>query len=142
MSSKAKRLANKALESQKIAKYNAENSLLGSIIITCAKTVGISEKKAIDEYMNKTVNINRYKNKWKCALDIVNYYIKQYKIPEDKKKLIHLVVDNKNVYTPLCTLVYEDRILPISDTGVNNGILLAMEGTEDAERYTVEAFFD
>lgn len=142
MSSKAKRLANKALESQKIAKYNAENSLLGSIIITCAKTVGISEKKAIDEYMNKSVNINRYKNKWKCALDIVNYYIKQYKIPEDKKKLIHLVVDNKNVYTPLCTLVYEDRILPISDSGVNNGILLAMEGTEDAERYTVEAFFD
>lgn len=142
MSSKAKRLVNKALESQKIAKYNAENSLLGSIIITCAKTVGISEKKAIDEYMNKSVNINRYKNKWKCALDIVNYYIKQYKIPEDKKKLIHLVVDNKNVYTPLCTLVYEDRILPISDTGVNNGILLAMEGTEDAERYTVEALFD
>lgn len=142
MSSRSKKLERQVIESQKIAKYSAENSLLGSIIITCAKTVGISEKKAIDEYMNKSVNINRYKNKWKCALDIVNYYIKQYKIPEDKKKLIHLVVDNKNVYTPLCTLVYEDRILPISDTGVNNGILLAMEGTEDAERYTVEAFFD
>lgn len=123
-------------------RYNAENSLLGSIIISVSKLAGIPEKKAINEYMNKSVNINRYKNKWKCALDIVNYYVKQYKIPDDKKKLIHLVVDNKNIYTPLCTLVYEDKILPISDLGVNNGILMAMEGTEDAERYTVEAFFD
>lgn len=142
MSSQAKRLANKALESQKMAKHSAENSLLGSIIITCAKTVGIPEKTAIDEYMNKSTNINRYKNKWKCALDIVNYYVKQYKIPDDKKRLIHLVVDNKNIYTPLCTLVYEGRILPISDTGLNNGILMAMEGTEDAGRYELEAFFD
>lgn len=144
MSSRAKKLERQVIETKNYNRYCAENSLLGSIIISCGKLAKISENKCVDEYINKTTNISRYKNKWKCARDIVDYYVKQWKISDENKKYLHLVVDNKNIYTPLVTLVINDMIMPISEDATYNGALLAMQGVkeEESHRYELEPIYE
>lgn len=138
MSSKSRKMKKQVSDKTKFAFYEAENSLLGSIIISCAKLGGIKEEKAVWEFQRMKNNL--HKQDWYCVKDIVDYYTKKYKAEESKDLLI-MVLDSKEVYTPLVTILYEDTILPIAETGIASGILLAIEGDEN-ERYTFEKIYD
>lgn len=135
-------MSEQIIENKNYNKYCAENSLLGSIIITTAKLANKKESTAVKKFLEISKNLKKYD--WKCAKDIVDYFVDFYKIDKYKESIV-LVVDSKNIYTPLVTVlakVDEDDIcLPLSEDGSYNGILLHALGDKD-DRFIFERIYD
>lgn len=127
MSSKAKKIADQVIETKNYNKYCAENSLLGSIIITCCKLANKRESTAIKKFLEISKDLKKYEKDWKCAKDIIDHFVKFYKIDKYKNHIV-MVCDSKNIYTPLVSITAkvndEDICMPLSEDGVYNGILL------------------
>lgn len=142
MSSKAKRLSNQIIENKNYNKYCAENSLLGSIIITTAKLANKKESTAIKKFLEIQSKLKQFD--WKCAKDIVDYFVDYYKVGKYKESIV-LVVDSKNIYTPLVTVLAkvedEDICLPLSEDGMYNGILMHALGDKE-DRFIFERIYD
>lgn len=144
MSSMAKKLQKQVKETAAYSKYCCENSMLGSIIITCCKLAGKKESTAIRKYLEITRNLDDYKDKWKCAMDIIDYFVDFYKVKKYKDNII-MVVDSKNIFTPLITLVArvddEEICLPLSEDGSYNGVLLHASADKD-DRFIFERVYE
>ena len=140
----AKRVEKQVKETAAYSKYCAENSLLGSVIITCCKLAGKKESTAIRKYLEITRNLDKWSDEWKCAMDIIDYFVDYYKVKKYKENII-MVVDSKNIYTPLVTLVAnvddEEICLPLSEDGAYNGILLHASA-DKSDRFIFERIYE
>ena len=62
--------------------------------------------------------------KSKNILEVVDYIIKDFNMPEEYKKYIVLCYDKDNRYTPICTVVDEEGyVQPLDKNGTYMGVL-------------------
>lgn len=122
MSSKAKRIEEKAEAYGKMKKYTMYGTVIGSAIVTIGKLAQKTEEDLVKDFDMFSDNTNTL---WNCKTikEVCDYLIKFYDVSDDYKENIVLVYDEDNVYTPIITLEIENNILPLDPSGMTLGIL-------------------
>ena len=122
MSSAVKRMKEKVTANRKLEQYTLYGSLIGSVIVTIGKLVGKKEDDMIKDFarFSKDEELAKSKN----ILEVVDYVIKDFKMPEEYKKYIVLAYDENGKYTPVVTVVDEEGyVQPLDRDGVYLGVL-------------------
>ena len=103
MSSKAKRIEEKAEAYGKMKKYTMYGTVIGSAIVTVGKLAQKTEEDLVKDFDMFSDNTNPL---WNCKTikEVCDYLIKFYDVADDYKNNIILVYDEDNVYTPIVTL--------------------------------------
>lgn len=122
MSSKAKRIEEKAEAYGKMKKYTMYGTVIGSAIVTVGKLAQKKEEDLVKDFDMFSDNTNPL---WNCKTikEVCDYLIKFYDVTDDYKNNIILVYDEDNVYTPIVTLEVNNTILPLDPSGMTLGIL-------------------
>lgn len=122
MSSKAKRIEEKAEAYGKMKKYTMYGTVIGSAIVTVGKLAQKTEEDLVKDFDMFSDNTNPL---WNCKTikEVCDYLIKFYDVIDDYKNNIILVYDEDNVYTPIVTLEVNNTILPLDPSGMTLGIL-------------------
>ena len=122
MSSLVKKIQKNVEANKKLEQYTLYGSLMGSVIVTIGKLVGKKEDDMIKDFarFSKDEELAKSKN----ILEVVDYVIKDFKMPEEYKKYIVLAYDENGKYTPVVTVVDEEGyVQPLDRDGVYLGIL-------------------
>ena len=122
MSSLVKKIQKNVEANRKLEQYTLYGSLIGSIIVTIGKLVGKKEDEMIKDFarFSKDEELAKSKN----ILEVVDYIIKDFNMPEEYKKYIVLAYDENGKYTPVVTVVDDEGyVQPLDRCGVYNGIL-------------------
>ena len=123
MSSKAKRIEEKAEAYGKMKKYTMYGTVIGSCVVTIGKLAQKTEEELLKDFDDFSDSTNLL---WNCKTikEICDYLIDFYKVDRDAyKDNIVLVYDENNIYTPIVTLEVENNILPLDPSGMALGIL-------------------
>lgn len=134
MSNKVSKIRESAESDRKLKEYTLYGSLVGSIIVTIGKLSGKTENDMISDFarFSKDEELAKSKN----ITEVVDYIIKDFKMPEEYKKYIILCYDENNRYTPIVTLVDEEGYVQPLD---RNGNYLGILAQEDFE---IEYIYD
>lgn len=121
MSNKVKNIKKNVNAKRNLEQYTLFGTLIGSIIVSIGKCVGMKEDEMIDwfAYFSKDEELAKCKN----VQEVCDYIIKKFGMPEEYKKSLVLVTDNNNLYTPLVSICIDDVILPLDRKGMSLGIL-------------------
>ncbi len=122
MSNRVKQIKENAEANKKLKLYTLYGSIIGSIIVTIGKLVGKKEDDMIKDFarFSKDEELAKSKN----ILEVVDYIIKDFKMPEEYKKYIVLAYDENDKYTPIVTLVDDEGyVQPLDRDGNYLGIL-------------------
>ena len=122
MSNKVSKIRETAEADRKLKEYTLYGSLIGSVIVTIGKLSGKNENDMISDFARfyKDEELAKSKN----ILEVVDYIISDYKMPEKYKNYIVLCYDEKNRYTPIVTLVDDEGyVQPLDRDGNYLGIL-------------------
>jgi hypothetical protein len=128
MSNKVSKIRESAESDRKLKEYTLYGSLVGSCIVTVGKLSGKTENDMISDFarFSKDEELAKSKN----ITEVVDYIIKDFKMPEEYKKYIVLCYDEKNRYTPIVTLVDEEGYVQPLDRDGNYLGVLAQEDFE------------
>lgn len=122
MSNAVKRVKENVKANKRLKSYTLYGSLVGSIIVTVGKLVGKTEDEMIKDFARFSKDEELFKSK--NILDAVNYIIKDFNMPEEYKKYIVLCYDEEGRYTPIVTVVDEERyVQPLDRDGNYLGVL-------------------
>lgn len=122
MSNLVKKIQRNVETNKKLERYTLYGSLIGSIIVTVGKLVGKNENDMIKDFarFSKDEELAKSKN----ILEVVDYVIKDFNMPEEYKKYIVLCYDENNKYTPVITIVDDEGyVQPLDRDGVYLGVL-------------------
>ena len=122
MSSVIKKIKENAEANKKLKTYTLYGSLIGSIIVTIGKLAQKTEDEMIKDFarFSKDEELSKSKN----ILEVVNYIIKDFNMPEEYKKYIVLCYDENDKYTPIVTLVDDEGyVQPLDRDGTYLGVL-------------------
>lgn len=122
MSNRVSKIRETAESDRKLKEYTLYGSLIGSVIVTIGKLSGKNENDMISDFarFSKDEELAKSKN----ILDVVDYIISDYKMPEEYKKYIVLCYDDENKYTPIVTVVDDEGyVQPLDRDGNYLGIL-------------------
>lgn len=137
MSSKVKKIRESVEADKKLKLYTLYGTLVGSVIVTFGKLVGKTEEEMLEDfaYYSKDEELFKCKN----IKEVCDYIKKEYGVVEDYEDNIVLIYDEKNVYTPVVTIMDEDGIVyPLDRDGTAIGVLAHL-GSEDIK---VECIYD
>lgn len=129
MSSKAKKIEENVEADKKLKLYTLYGTLVGSVIVTFGKLVGKSEDEMLKDfaYYSKDEDLFKCKN----IKEVCDYIKRDYGVIEDYEDNIVLIYDEKNVYTPIVTIMDEDGVVYPLDRDGNAIGVLAHLGSED-----------
>lgn len=122
MSNKVSKIRESAESDRKLKEYTLYGSLIGSCIVTIGKLSGKTENDMISDFarFSKDEELAKSKN----ITEVIDYIIKDFKMPEEYKKYIVLCYDENNRYTPIVTLVDEEGyVQPLDRDGNYLGVL-------------------
>lgn len=122
MSNKVSKIRESAESERKLKAYTLYGSLIGSCIVTIGKLSGKTENDMISDFarFSKDEELAKSKN----ITEVVDYIIKDFKMPEEYKKYIVLCYDEDNRYTPIVTLIDDDGyVQPLDRDGNYLGVL-------------------
>lgn len=122
MSNKVSKIRESAESDRKLKEYTLYGSLVGSCIVTIGKLSGKTENDMISDFarFSKDEELAKSKN----ITEVIDYIIKDFKMPEEYKKYIVLCYDENNRYTPIVTLVDEEGyVQPLDRDGNYLGVL-------------------
>ena len=121
MSSKVKKIQNNVETTKKVQLHKLYNTLCGSIIVTIGKCVEMDENEMIKWFaeFSKDEELAKCKN----VLEVCDYIIEKFHMPEEYKDNIVFVYDNNNVYTPVVSLCIDNMVLPLDRDGKTLGII-------------------
>ena len=122
MSNKVSKIRESAESDRKLKEYTLYGSLIGSVIVTIGKLSGKTENDMISDFarFSKDEELAKSKN----ITEVVDYIIKDFKMPEEYKKYIVLCYDEDNRYTPIVTLIDDDGyVQPLDRDGNYLGVL-------------------
>jgi len=128
MSNKVSKIRESAESDRKLKEYTLYGSLIGSCIVTIGKLSGKTENDMISDFarFSKDEELAKSKN----ITEVIDYIIKDFKMPEEYKKYIVLCYDENNRYTPIVTLVDEEGYVQPLDRDGNYLGVLAQEDFE------------
>lgn len=122
MSNAVKRVKENVKANKRLKSYTLYGSLVGSIIVTVGKLVGKTEDEMIKDFARFSKDEELFKSK--NILDVVNYIIKDFNMPEEYKKYIVLCYDEGGRYTPIVTVVDDEGyVQPLDRDGNYLGVL-------------------
>ena len=122
MSSVIKKIKENAEANKKLKTYTLYGSLIGSIIVTIGKLAQKTEDEMIKDFarFSKDEELSKSKN----ILEVVNYIIKDFNMPEEYKKYIVLCYDENDKYAPIVRLVDDEGyVQPLDRDGTYLGVL-------------------
>lgn len=122
MSNQVKKIKENVEANKKLEQYTLYGSLIGSVIVTIGKLVEKKEDDMIKDFarFSKDEELAKSKN----ILEVCNYIIKDFNMPEEYKKYIVLCYDEAGRYTPIVTLVDDEGyVQPLDRYGNYLGIL-------------------
>lgn len=122
MSNSVKKIQKNAETNKKLKTYTLYGSLIGSVIVTIGKLVGKKEDEMIKDFarFSKDDELAKSKN----ILEVCNYVIKDFNMPEEYKKYIVLCYDEEGRYTPVVTVIDEEGyVQPLDRDGNYLGVL-------------------
>ena len=122
MSNKVSKIRESAESDRKLKEYTLYGSLIGSCIVTIGKLSGKTENDMISDFarFSKDEELAKSKN----ITEVIDYIIKDFKMPEEYKKYIVLCYDENNRYTPIVTLVDDEGyVQPLDRDGYYLGVL-------------------
>lgn len=121
MSSRVKKIRENVENKKKLEAYTLYGSLIGSVIVTVGKLVGMDEDAMIKHFVRFSKDSTLFE--CKNIREVCEYVIKVLGMDEKYKDNIVLVFDDNNLYTPLVTLEVNGNILPLDRNCIYNGIL-------------------
>lgn len=111
MSSKAKKLEERTRVEESIKKYELYGSIAGSAIVSVGKLAKKTEKELLKEFeiLKKDEKFFESKN----IVEMCEYLFKYFNVDEKYKNNVILLFDEREIYTPMVTLLVDDTILPL-----------------------------
>lgn len=137
MSSKANKLRENVEADKKLKLYTLYGTLVGSVIVTFGKLVNKTEEEMLEDfaYYSKDEELFKCKN----IKEVCDYIKKDYGVIEDYEDNIVLIYDEKNVYTPVVTIMDEDGVVyPLDRDGNAIGVLAHLGSEEVKVEYIYE----
>lgn len=122
MSNSVKKIQRNVEANKRLKAYTLYGSLIGSVIVTIGKLVKKTEDEMIEDFarFSKDEELAKSKN----IMEVVDYIIKDFKMPEEFKKYIVLCYDEESRYTPVVTLVDDEGyVQPLDKNGTYMGVL-------------------
>ena len=122
MSNRVKQIKENVEASKRLKAYTLYGSLIGSVIVSIGKLVKKTEDEMIEDFarFSKDEELAKSKN----IMEVVDYIVKDFKMPEEYKKYIVLCYDEDNKYTPIVTLVDDEGyVQPLDRNGSYLGVL-------------------
>lgn len=122
MSNRVKQIKENVEASKRLKAYTLYGSLIGSVIVSIGKLVKKTEDEMIEDFarFSKDEELAKSKN----IMEVVDYIIKDFNMPEEYKKYIVLCYDEDNKYTPVVTLVDDEGyVQPLDRNGSYLGVL-------------------
>lgn len=131
MSSKVKKIRENVEADKKLKLYTLYGTLVGSVIVTLGKLVNKTEDEMLKDfaYYSKDEDLFKCKN----IKEVCEYIKRDYGVPEEYEDNIVLIYDEKNVYTPVVTIMDEDGVVYPLDRDGNAIGVLAHLGSEDVK---------
>lgn len=137
MSSKAKKLEKTSKAEEALKKYEMYGSIAGSAIVSIGKLAKKTEKELLKEFDNLRKDENFFKSI--NIVDMCEYLFKYFNVDEEYKQNVILLFDEREMFTPMVTLLVEGTILPLDpEAKIFNGIFANLD--KDYIRY--EFVFD
>ena len=137
MSSKAKKLEKTTKAEESLKKYEMYGSIAGSAIVSIGKLAKKTEKELLKEFDNLRNDENFFESK--NIVDMCEYLFKYFNVDEEYKENVILLFDEREMFTPMVTLLVEGTILPLDpEAKIFNGIFANLD--KDYIRY--EFVFD
>lgn len=137
MSSKAKKLEKTTKAEESLKKYEMYGSIAGSAIVSIGKLAKKTEKELLKEFDNLKKDENFFESK--NIVDMCEYLFKYFNVDEEYKENVILLFDEREMFTPMVTLLVEGTILPLDpEAKIFNGIFANLD--KDYIRY--EFVFD
>lgn len=137
MSSKAKKLEEKARAEESIKKYELYGSIAGSAIVSVGKLAKKTEKELLKEFeiLKKDEEFFESKN----VVEMCEYLFKYFDVDEEYKDNVILLFDKREIFTPMVTLLVDDTILPLDpEAKIFSGIFANL----DKDYISFEFVFD
>lgn len=115
MSSKAKKIEKNAKSEESLKKYELYGSIAGSAIVSIGKLAKKTEKELMKEFDNLKNDEAFFASK--NVVEMCDYLFKYFNVEEEYKDNIILLFDERNILTPMVTLLVDNAILPLDPEG-------------------------
>lgn len=115
MSSKAKKIEKSAKAEESLKKYEMYGSIAGSAIVSIGKLAKKTEAELIKEF--ELLKNDEEFFECKNVVEMCEYLFKYFSVDEIYKDNVIILFDEREILTPMVTLLVDDTILPLDPEG-------------------------